>query len=282
VVLTAEWKERKGKAKEDKLMRAKDMKKWININKRKYIDLFQLQDWQINIYIINKDNPLSKKNEDGELTGKGFCAAGECRTSYEYHSARIRLFAKQISNVGYLKRVFVHELAHVATSSFDLYTKYFSEKVLFSTYHDVAQSIRSNVCELLAMQIELIVCGKDKNHVVIRSDHEKIKDGVESLCSSLNIIRKKRIITNESTPQKSPREIVEEEMKNNPDYWYKQWRKAEDVKDEEERKEQTFKELIAPSEPLTNDEAELLKYKCERAIKDGNSKIIIPLNIKGR
>lgn len=206
-------------------LKVKDMKAWVEKNKDKYIKLLSLEDWQINIYIIEKNNPLSKKNDSGKSTGRSFCASGTCRTFYEYKLARIRLYAKQISTIRFLRRVLVHELAHVATACFSMYARACSKESYSGD--NLKWKLGANICEMLAVQIENIVCGKDKNITVIQKYAKDVGTEVDLECFSTKLISKPKIMVNptEDLP-KSLEAQLEELKKDDPDYWYDKWSEA--------------------------------------------------------
>jgi hypothetical protein len=161
-------------------MRAKDIKKWLDQNSQHYINMMYLNEWHINICVISKDNIQEKENEETIKT-RGFCAAGDCRALFQYRVASIRLFAKHIKNEAFLKRVVVHELAHVATSSFFLFTRYFKNTGLYGNEFKIAARIERDVCEMLAVQFENVICGNDENKNFIRNHLEYLGEDLD-LC----------------------------------------------------------------------------------------------------
>lgn len=80
-----------------------DIEQWIADNRARYLKLYGLEGWVIDIGVI----------DDPEAT-----LMGECEACYEYRNAAISIYSEQINSKEELIETFCHELEHVLLSPF--------------------------------------------------------------------------------------------------------------------------------------------------------------------
>lgn len=162
------------------------IEKWIRKNFDKYTTMLHINDWAIAYQIIAQNHPESIEN-DGRI-------AADCDTRYQYKSATIRLFATQIHSVKSLRRILIHELAHVAMACVKLYTKFF-EKIdkCSDSEKEIAKRVSRDVRELLAVKIETIIAGQKKDTVRIYKRASEVDEMFRRDCQEASLFNSPRI-----------------------------------------------------------------------------------------
>jgi stringent starvation protein B len=248
-------------------MDPEDIQQWIVDNSAQYVELMHIQDWRIKYKVIRQDDPDSINNQN--LSKEEGFRSGDCQTEYQYKNATIRIFASQVHTIERLRKLVVHELAHVATACFELYTKYFEKEGLYLTSQkEVARKIEDDIYELLAIQIETIVLGKETNTIGV---YDSLIDSEEKFikrCHETRVIDRKKIIVEGNKYRTSALEILEQEKKYDPDFWYSKYTEASELSSKKRDQETTENQ-----KQILHDEYLLNKKRRER-------ELILPVNFK--
>jgi stringent starvation protein B len=276
-------------------MAPEDIEKWVRENKDKYTSMLHINDWHITYKIIKQNDPVSIKNEELHTNEGGRSA--DCSTIYRYSSATIRLFAAQIHSVESLRRILIHELAHVAAASFDLYRRFFEEGgKLFDSEKRIAKKLASDINELLAVKMETIIAGQQEDFIGIYAKASESDEKFRSDCYEYGVADKPVIIFDiNKEKKKDAYEILDEEKKYDSKFWYEKWQKAienskerenlnktesEKEKQKEKERDKTIdsyekhkKEIILPVDFKNTEDRDTMKYDWK--------KIIVPTFIGG-
>jgi len=270
-------------------MAPEDIEKWVRENKDKYTNMLHINDWHITYKIIKQDDAVSIKNEGLHYNEGG--RSGDCNTLYQYKSATIRLFAAQIHSIESLKRILIHELAHVAMACFNLYTKFFEERnIHFDSEKEIARKIKKDVHELLAIKIEAIIADKENDFIGIYEKASEADERFRIDCQEASILDKPRIVMDNKIVHADSFQIVEEAKKHDASYWYGQYQKARDLnyeksqnKPNEKKREESFNNYNLEIDQKNKNIIFSPDHK--DAVCDGIypwKEIIIPIVINGR
>lgn len=274
-------------------MKPEDIIKWLSENIDYYKKLLHIEDWHITFEIVKKNSPVSIQNE--KLSNSDGGRMGDCQAEYQYKYAHIRLFVKEINRIDCLKRLVVHELAHVATDCVNLYTKYI-DKISNLTDKEklIAQKIRLDINELLAMQIENIVTGKEVDNGIISEKLDDADNRFRQDCYKENLIERQKVIIEDQSSKIDPYMIVEEEKQYDPYFWYQEYQKArhkkewldqvytkeEELKKNAKRSERRYEVnegIIIPYGATTVSDEVLTKQLSKQYFENYSKKIIIQI-----